>query len=58
MGTEIQKKEFVYDAFISCSWRNGNFAEALDKKLSEYKPPNRCGSGAATESVKAREAER
>ncbi|MCI0423808.1 MAG: TIR domain-containing protein, partial [Acidobacteria bacterium] len=39
MADEIQKKEFVYDAFISYSRRNGEFAEALYKKLSEYKPP-------------------
>lgn len=39
MKAEIQKKEFVYDAFISYSRRNGEFAEALYKKLSDYKPP-------------------
>ena len=39
MTGEIQKREFVYDAFISYSRRNEEFAEALYKKLSDYKPP-------------------
>jgi hypothetical protein len=39
MEAEMQKKEFVYDVFISYSRRNGEFAEALYKKLSEYRPP-------------------
>ena len=39
MKAEIQREEPVYDVFISYSRRNGEFAEALYKKLSEYKPP-------------------
>src|SRR4030095_4288470 len=39
METEVQKKDFAYDAFISYSRRNEKFAEALYKKLADYKPP-------------------
>lgn len=39
MEVKIQKQEFVYDAFISYSRRNAEFAEAFYKRLSEYRPP-------------------